>query len=448
MVGDLPDTGRYWLTHARVSAALLDALPGGAQTDYENLVAVDIAIGDGRIDAVERAGTAPADAASLDLDGGQVWPCFHDLHTHLDKGHLWPRARNPDGSFMGALNAVIDDRAQVWSRAELERRIDFSLRCAHAYGTRAIRTHLDSMPPQNGVSFPLFAELRDAWAGRIELQAVNLVPLEFYADADAGRAMADGVAAHGGILGAVSYIEDDVGARLDALFGLARERDLDLDFHVDEGLDPAAQSLNAIARATLRHGYEGRVACGHCCAISIQPEPYVAETLGLCRDAGIAIISLPMCNMYLQDRTSGRTPRSRGVTLMHEFAAHDVQVTVASDNTRDPFYQYGDMDMLEVFREATRITHFDHPYGDWPRVVTAAPAAVMGQDAGTIGAGRPADLVLFDGRGFSELLSRPQHDRTVLRGGRAIDTALPDYRELDDLFEGASDERSGDRLRA
>jgi cytosine/creatinine deaminase len=61
---------------------------------------------------------------------------------------------------------------------------------------------------------------------------------------------------------------------------------------------------------------------------------------------------------------------------------------------------------------------------------------VMGlSDHGTIRVGAPADLVLFRGRTMSELLSRRQHDRVVLRQGRAIDTTLPDYRELDDLFE-------------
>jgi cytosine deaminase len=30
-------------------------------------------------------------------------------------------------------------------------------------------------------------------------------------------------------------------------------------------------------------------------------------------------------------------------------------------------------------------------------------------------------------------LSRRQSDRVVLRNGRAIDTTLPDYRDLDDL---------------
>ena len=42
--------------------------------------------------------------------------------------------------------------------------------------------------------------------------------------------------------------------------------------------------------------------------------------------------------------------------------------------------------------------------------------------------------VLFRGRGFSELLSRPQADRVVLRRGQPIDTDPPDYRELDDLL--------------
>jgi len=131
----------------------------------------------------------------------------------------------------------------------------------------------------------------------------------------------------------------------------------------------------------------------------------------------------------------GRTPRWRGVTLLHELAARRVRVAVASDNCRDAFHGYGDHDMLEVFREATRICHLDRPHGDWPRAVTTTPADLMGlTDAGRIGPGRPADLVLFEGRSWSELLSRPQGNRVVLRNGRAIERRLPDYRELDDLL--------------
>ena len=47
--------------------------------------------------------------------------------------------------------------------------------------------------------------------------------------------------------------------------------------------------------------------------------------------------------------------------------------------------------------------------------------------------GLNADLIIFKARYFSELFSRPQSDRKVLRKGKLIDTTLPDYSKLDDL---------------
>src|SRR5690606_8838882 len=118
-------------------------------------------------------------------------------------------------------------------------------------------------------------------------------------------------------------------------------------------------------------------------------------------------------------------------------------VAIASDNTRDPFYAYGDLDGMEVFREGARILQFDHPQEsawDWVRAVGTSPATHAGfaYDAETK-PGAPADLVLFRARTWTELLSRPQADRLVLRAGRTIAQTLPDFRELDDLMEQPMD---------
>lgn len=155
------------------------------------------------------------------------------------------------------------------------------------------------------------------------------------------------------------------------------------------------------------------------------------DTLDLVARAGMDVVSLPMCNLYLQDRHANRTPRNRGVTLVHEMKARGINVSFASDNTRDPFYAYGDLDMLEVMRMATRIAHLDHSDNDWSHTFAANPAAAMGIDNQTLKLGQPADLVICNARDWTELLSRPQSDRIVIRGGKTIDTPVPDYRDLD-----------------
>jgi cytosine deaminase len=282
--------------------------------------------------------------------------------------------------------------------------------------------------------------MREEWKGRIALQGVSLVTIEEVRNADWFARLADRVALAGGVLGAVAFMAPDLDSLLDAIFRAAAERGLDLDFHADETGDPNACALDRIAEAALRNRFEGRVLVGHCCSLARQADDTAKRTLDRVASAGLSIVSLPLCNLYLQDRRADRTtPRWRGTTLVHEMKARGIKVAIASDNTRDPFYAYGDLDMLEVFRLATRILHLDHPFGDWPAAATSVPAEIMGlADCGRIAPGAPADFIVFDGRTWTELLSRPESGRIVVRDGQKIGAPLPDYRELDDLMAVAS----------
>jgi cytosine/creatinine deaminase len=419
------------IQNARIPSSLLKA-PHNTTDDFAR---VDILIAKGMIAAIEPSGVLRAQPVSIDLDQGIVLPCFVDCHTHLDKGHIWPRKPNPDGTFMGALDNVEQDRDANWSVRDVETRMDFALRTAYAHGTIALRTHIDSIGKQIDISWPVFSKMRERWAGRIALQAAPLFGIQLAVESDHMSAVIAAVKAHGsGILGAVTYMCPELEDGLNVLFRAAITHGFDLDFHVDEASDPAARSLERIAHAALRHGFTGKILCGHCCSLALQTPEDEARIIALVKEAGIAVVSLPLCNMYLQDREAGRTPRWRGVSSLHELKAAGVPVMVASDNTRDPFYAYGDLDPLEVYRAATRILHFDHPVADWPRCVTQTPADIMGLPVhGRIGVGLPADLVLTRARSWTELLSRPQSDRVVVRAGQVIERVLPDYRELDGL---------------
>jgi cytosine deaminase len=432
-----PCAQRYWVADARVPACLLDAeWPG--PTDAEGVVAADLLVEHGRLARIAAAGSVgDGDTARLDLGGRQVWPTLIDIHTHLDKGHTIARSPNPDGTHLSARHAAATDRPN-WTAADLRRRIDFGLRCAYAHGVSAIRTHIDTYPDNAERSWQVLREMREEWRGRLDLQAVALCPIDLLADAFGDRVAA--LVAHSqGLLGGVtrSSTGDDaalvanIDAVLDRAFALAARHDLALDLHVDETHDTSTATLPAVARATLRHGYVGRVVCGHCCSLAMQPEAEIDRTLDLLARAEVAIVTLPTVNMYLQDRKPRRTPRWRGVTLVREMLARGIRVAAAGDNCRDSFYAYGDHDVVDTFRNAVKILHMDHPVAGAPALVGAAPAAIGHFDGhGRMSVGAPARLIVFNARSINEIVSRPHSDRLVIDRGERLRAAAPDYSEL------------------
>lgn len=441
---DVPSTPRLFLKRARVPLCLIESADDAPAwiTDDEGSVLADLLIQDGKLAAILPSGSphAPVDTPVVDLNGRHVWPMFIDCHAHLDKTQIVPRANNPDGSFTGAREASMADRQRYWTRADIEKRMEFALRCAAHHGVSAIRTHLDSHEGQIETSWEVFQDLREKWRDRVTLQAVALVVADAYATPFAQRVL-DIVSEAGGSLGTFLRLPDDqtqmpthIDPFLDQLFERAAERGLDVDLHVDETGNPASQMLERIAQSVLRTGFTGRVVCGHCCSLTLQSEQQVQQTLALCADAHIGIVTLPTANLYLQDRQPNRTPRWRGVTLVREMLDAGLTVAIGGDNVRDPFFPYGDHDMLDTLRQAVRILHLDHPIRDTPRLSGPNAARLMGLDQGVLKAGADARLVIFNARTLNEIMSRPQADRVVYDRGRVGAQPLPSYEELDDLL--------------
>src|SRR5580658_3846257 len=434
-----PTTRRYWLANARVPAGLLaDGIALPTPVNADGVVQADLLIEDGKLARVEPLGGERDDkAACVDLGGRQVWPTLIDIHTHLDKGHTVHRSPNIDGTFQNARVAAVADRPN-WNAEDLRRRMDFGLRCAYAHGVSAIRTHIDTYHETAERSWQVLRQMREEWKGRVDLQAVALCPIDLLAD-EFGDRVAVIVAKSNGLLGGVTRASignhgaplDNIDALLDRVFLLASRHGLAIDLHVDETHDPAAATLPFVARAAMRHGYKGRVVCGHCCSLAMQPESEVDRTLDLLAEAEIAVVTLPTVNMYLQDRKERRTPRWRGVTVVHEMLRRGIRVAAAGDNCRDSFYAYGDHDVVDTFRQAVRILHLDHPLSAAPALVGATPARIGHFDGhGQLAVGALARLIVFNARTLNEIVSRPQADRVIIEHGARLRAEMPEYSEL------------------
>jgi cytosine deaminase len=319
----IPATYHYWLTNAHVPEPLMVRSKQGRSREWskaedcsaDNLLRVDIEILDGAIASIATAGTLQSyNTPSVDLRGGVVFPCFVDLHTHLDKGQTWERSPNPDGSFDQALQTIRRDAENHWHAEDVYQRMEFGLKCSYAHGSKAVRTHIDAAGEQADISFEVFKALREAWCDRLILQAVCLVSLDYFFT-PAGERLADQVAELGGILGGVAFMNPEIEEQVDRVFKLAKDRNLNLDFHTDENNDPRSITLRYVAEAAIRYRYQGRVVCGHCCSLAVQAPEEADKTIALVKKVVWALSACPSAIYFY--KTANQNSPPAGVVLLY-----------------------------------------------------------------------------------------------------------------------------------
>ncbi|WP_019658483.1 amidohydrolase family protein [Variovorax atrisoli] len=380
-----------------------------------------IAIEAGRVRSVEPAVAAvPPPPDAWDLAGALALPCFVDAHTHLDKAFTLPRMKQVQPGLLGAIDAMLADRVH-WTPADVRERASRGLQWAWECGTAHLRTHVDWWEPESvPMAWPVMAELAQEWAGRVRLEQVSLIKLPLFEDAAQAMRLAKQVKATGphALLGGFVHSTNWSENALRNLLASAQACDLDIDLHVDEELNASAVGLQTTARILAEIGYEGRVVCGHICALAAQPEAQALATLDAVARAPITVVSLPATNLLLQDAVTGRTPRLRGITLVKEARERGIPLLFASDNVQDPFCRVGSFDPVEALGTAALVAQLDEPFDDWSQALCRsdwlrreAPAA----EPTLVGQG--ADLVLFTQADRHGWPSRTA-GRVVLREGR------------------------------
>ncbi len=351
--------------------------------------------------------------------GGLVTPLFADVHVHLDKTFTMPRIAQNGPAKVECLFDAIDlmnaDR-QNWTADDIRARASKGLETAFAQGVGAMRSHVDWIAPETPTAWPVLNELREEWKGRIDLQLAALVHGDLVLEA--GKSIAARVAQDNGVLGAFFYRNPDLEAKIAEMFRLATAHGLDLDFHVDEGLDIEANGFSLIVDATRRHSMGGKVLCGHACSLSLRGPDELPRILDAAAEAGVALVALPTTNLYLQDRLGGKSPRMRGVAPLKEARAAGMDVMIGSDNVRDAFYPYGDYDPLAILRLAAPVCHLEPQ--EWLDSITTLPARLIKSERVQVPkAGAPANFIWHDAEDLNDLISRPQAPRTIWRDGVA-----------------------------
>lgn len=333
-----------------------------------------------------------------------VFPMLVEAHCHLDKCHTIDRLGGVGGDLPAAIEAQARDKVN-WTVDDIKARARRGLDELEAAGCGLVRSHVDwGDGPEPPPAWAALGDLADETGRNLQLERAALIGVDQMADTEFAVAVARRIAQDGGVLGAFVLHQPKRSAGIRTCFEMADRFGLALDFHVDEGLDPALNGLEHIADAALETGFQGPVLCGHACALMNHTAASRTRLFAKLAASGLSIAALPTTNLYLQGRTDG-TPDRRGLTRLRELHAAGVPIVVGSDNVADAFCPTGRHDPFFALHLAVLAAHLDPPLDQWLTLVTTNAAAALGRPFSGFAGAHISQLRLSDAASLSDLVS-------------------------------------------
>jgi cytosine/creatinine deaminase len=394
---------------------MVSVLKGGVTLAGEP---VDIAIRNGKISDVVTGFTGEAQTV-WQLNGRIVTPAFADAHVHLDKTlslELSEVAQNASGTLLEAIERWQAAKPKL-TRDHYYKRARQALELALTHGTTLMRTHVDIDAVAGLTALEALLELKAEFADRLTLELVALGHVD---GGRQGELMAAALEAGAGYVGGAPALAPDPTETVRRTLDLAERYGRPIDLHIDETDDPTMATLETLAEETTARGLEGQVTAGHCVSLMAMSQKRASTIIDKVARARLNIISLPAVNLILQGRADTVAVR-RGVTRIKELLAAGVNVSVASDNVRDPFNPFGNYDLLWLANLTGHVAHLtgtDERAQLW-QLVSTNPARAMGVPYG-LKAGCAADLVVLASKDAAGCLADLPARQAVFKAGRLI----------------------------
>lgn len=390
---------------------------------------LDVGIKNGKI-AELKAGISDMDASHvIDARGQTISAGFVDSHMHIDKALTADEDDTTD-----LLSACIRSSNQIyesyigWNKQDiindiLERSETIIKMCV-INGTTAIKTHVLITPEIGFAALDAMDILKEKYKDSITIKTV--VPIYDYCINEwqeyARKGSIDFVGGYPNstvneITGQLEYTLAFKGV-VDQAFSMAKEYDLPIDLHCDESDSDNMECFKYVVQQTYSNKMQGRVTCSHVTGLSAKDidEAYAADCIAWAAKACVNICTMTSCNMYLMD--IGR----RGPTRVKQLLDCGVNVSIASDNIRDPFRPFGNGDLLEEGLLTAQVHKFGTRAGltKIAHMITIFPAAnLLLEDYGIL-PGSNADLVVLNAPDIQEAILSQVEKSYVLKAGKVV----------------------------
>lgn len=380
----------------------------------------DVRLVGGRIAAFAPMGSLVAEAGeeTLELADYVLLPAPAEPHTHLDKALTADEVANPTRDLPGAITAWHGYRTGL-RVDDIAQRAETAARRALAHGVTAIRTHVDVGHGIELRAVEALLRVRERLGDLVDLQIVALTSQLTGREGIENRArLREALAMGADVAGGAPHVDPDPVGHVEACLAIADELGCPVDLHADENLRGESDDLLRLARA-VSAGFAHPSVASHCVSLGVCDELTQVAVAEEVAAAGVAVVTLPVANLYLQgrDRPVG-TPR--GLTAIRALGRAGVTVAGGGDNIQDPFVPVGKADPLVTAQYLVVAGHLepDEAYS----FVSDRARSVMGLPRVGLEVGSPADLLAIAAPSLREAIATATEKRIVIRHGRVVST--------------------------
>ena len=148
---------------------------------------------------------------------------------------------------------------------------------------------------------------------------------------------------------------------LDILFSIAKNLNKPIHVHIDQENDTTEKDTEKLIKATIKHGYQGRVVALHVISVSAQPREYRAKIYQKMKDAGIYVVTCPAAGLSMRPPEQVSVTHS-SIANVAEMIEAGLTVGIGVDNIHDYYQPFIDGDLwteLRLLQESCRYYNFE-----------------------------------------------------------------------------------------